>query len=128
MYVEHWLFKEGKRAFKQRQGRFEAQGPSMGKAKAVRRQKGSSKAKTKAILRQRPFEGKGNSPSKARAKAFPMQKGLMTIKVKFVLRKSVNCTTVTSKHPLSSQSLQSWYGLVGDVALPESLCRECCSG
>jgi hypothetical protein len=28
-------------------------------------------------------------------------------------RQGVNCMTVTSKHPLFSQSLESWYGWVG---------------
>ena len=34
-----------------------------------------------------------------------------------VKRQGVNCTTGTSKHPLFSQSLESWYGWVGGCCI-----------
>ena len=37
------------------------------------------------------------------------------------ITQSVNCRTITNKHPLYSQTLESWYGSVGG----HSITREC---
>ena len=46
-----------------------------------------------------------------------MKLGKSSSKAKAVRKQSVNCTTVTSKYPLFSQSLESWYGKVGECCI-----------
>ena len=62
----------------------------------------------------------GNGPSMAKAlqwkTRFDSQRPIDG-KRRSLRKQGVNCTTVTSKHPLFSQSLDSWYGLVGGCCI-----------
>jgi hypothetical protein len=89
----------------------------------------------------KPFDGKCKGTLKAKArhtskakqkvysKAKRRQKSLLSSNAKAVPRQSVNCTTVTGKHPLFSQTLESWYGWVGRCCISHYqrvLDRQCC--
>ena len=65
--------------------------------------------------RQRPLDGKGTS--KQRQWRFEGESSSKATEAKAVRRQSVNCTTVTSKHPLYSQTIESWYGWVGECCI-----------
>jgi hypothetical protein len=71
-------------------------------------------AKERAFWSQKPLVGKG--PSKAKTFRRQMANAIQ--------RQSVNCTTVTSEHPLYSQSHECWYGWVRGYCITREFMSE----